>query len=447
MKYKKIILILILVIILLLLCFYYNKTEYLDASGLTPVSNEALQHISSLYNNQQVLSNNLKILQTGEINNIKSESINSESINSKSITTTEIISPKICFDATNCLDKSAVGTLLLISSPINDYMYLPNQCVIWSDLNPYINKEIIAKNTTFDMAYNTAKWNEKNIYRTITQDQRQSNGTGIEITVPNPPSGSNYDYTVLWIQTLNDRWSDFKIYNNTPYKTFGKYSTGLRRLNSISPNGAMHNERWEFFEWYPVPIKLNADRKIMISNFRAGSPTWFSGFAFSTNPWNHCRISALSLHWQTNKDTESDIDGGNSALAWDNDNWNNDPLIRFPPNTQPSFQIPFVNSGKDKIFYIIEHNSNWGPGIVMASAQKADNTYQDIGGLYTTFNNPFSRHFTSKLYQRYYGVIIPKNLLPTDKDFITIRVSMPKGGTNLYVREVGTHDYNPLSIQ
>lgn len=451
---KRIEIILILVILLLILVYFnYNRTEYLDTtnSTLTPISNEAIQYISSMYNNQQVLSNNLKILQTADINNIKNNKINSETINSQMInnsqliTTPQLVSPKICFDDNSCLDKSAINKLLLISNPINDYMYLSNQCEIWSDLKPRINKEIITKNTTFEMKHDVNKWNGKHIYTTTTRNQRQTNGTGIEITVPKPPAGSYYDYTVLWVQTLNDRWSDFKVYNNSPYNTFGKFSTGLRRLNNISPDGAIHNERWDLFEWYPVPIKLNSDRKIMISNFRAGSDTWFSGFAFSTNPWNHCRISGLSLHWQTNKDPESDIDGTNPALVWDNNAWNGDPLIRFPPNTQPVFQIPFVNSDKDKIFYVIEHNNNWGPGIISVSIQKTDNTYQDIGGLYTTFNNPFSRHFNSKIYQRYYGVIIPKNLLPTNKNFITIRVSTPDGNP-FYVREVGTHDYNPFSL-
>ncbi len=440
--------ILILVIILLIIVYiYYNEKENLDSSNnlITPLSNDAIQYISSMYNNQQVLSNNLKILQTADINNIKNNKITSESIDSQLITTPQIISPKICFDNNSCLDKTAVNSLLLISSPINDYMYLPNQCEIWSDLKPRINKEIIATNTTFDMGYDVNKWYGKNIYRTTTQAQRQSNGTGIEITVPNPPTGANYDYTILWVQTLNERWSDFKVYNNSPYKTFGKFTTGYRKLNNISPNGATHNEYWSLFEWQPVPIKLNSDRKIMISNFRNGSPTWFSGFAFSTNPWNHCRLAAISIHWQTNKDPESDIDNTNAAITWNSENWNNDNLLQFNKNTQPSFQIPFVNSGKDKIFYVVEHNNSWGPSVIMVSVQKADNTYQDIGGLYTTFNNPFSRHFNSKIYQRYYGVIIPKNLLPTDKNFITIRVSMPDG-ENLYVREVGTHDYNPLAL-
>ena len=318
---KRIHVIFILIIILIVLVYlYYKNQENLDVSGslstFTPTSNDAIQYISSMYNNQQVMSNNLKISQTAEINNIKNNNISSESINSQLITSPKIISPQICFDKDSCLDKSAVSALLLLSSPMNDYMYLPDQCTIWSDLKPYINKEIVPKGTTFDTGFDVNKWNGKQIYITTDYMQPQANGKGIEITVPMPPFGANYDYTVLWIQTLNDRFSDFKVYNNNPYKTFGKYSTGYRKLNNISPNGATHNENRELFEWYPVPIVLNSDRKIMISNFRNDSGTWFSGFAFSTNPWNHCRISALSLHWQTNKDAEGDIDNTNPGLIW-----------------------------------------------------------------------------------------------------------------------------------
>ena len=129
-----------------------------------------------------------------------------------------------------------------------------------------------------------------------------------------------------------------------------------------------------------------------------------------------------------------------------NTDWNSEPLLKLPPGSSPSIQIPFVNSGKDKIFYVIEHNSSWGPGVLMTNIQQTDGTYKQLGGLFTSFNNPFSRHFNSKLYQRYYGVIVPKNLLPTDKNFITIRIDMPTGLSDLLVREVGTHDYNPKQL-
>jgi hypothetical protein len=49
----------------------------------------------------------------------------------------------------------------------------------------------------------------------------------------------------------------------------------------------------DLFEWYPIPIKLDSTRKILINNPYSivpginNLPTYFSAFAFSTNPWNH----------------------------------------------------------------------------------------------------------------------------------------------------------------
>lgn len=441
--------ILILILILLTIIIYlHSRKENFD-------SNIALQTISSMYNNKKILSNNLEISQKAIINDlstryINSEELESEKINSQIINSQKITSPLLCFNNNKCLTEATINTILLASSPIINYMYLPTQCIIWSNLKSYINNDIKTVNTTFDMTYNNSKWpandqNSKFIYSTTTKSTRESNNTGIEITIPQPPSGSNYDYNVLWVQTTNNMWQTFKVFTRNPYTSYGKYAVGLEKLNNISPDGAIHNERWDYFVWYPVPFKMSADRKIMINNFRSGGECWYSGFAFSTNPWNHCKLSALSIHWQTNKDIEGDIDNTNPAITWHSDIWNNQPLAKFNSNTEPEFKIPFVNSGNDKVFYIIEHNNSWGPGIINVSIQNSDGTnYTSLGGLYDSFNNPFARHHNSVNFQRYLGVIIPNNLLPSNINFITIKLSIPYELIGFHFREVGTHDYNPF---
>lgn len=420
--------IIIIILLVILITYLYKKQENF-------VSNDALQTISSMYNNQKIISNNLEILQEAKIQNLTAKTITS---------------PEICFSNNKCISESMFNALLLSASPINNYMYLPEQCIIWSNLKPYIEKDIKVINTGFDLKHNDSKWpsndvNGKFIYSTTTTGNIESNNTGIEITIPQPPSGSNYDYNVLWVQTLNDRWSTFKIFRREPYVSFGKYADGLQYLNNMSPDGAIHNERWDRFVWYPVPFKMPVNRKIMINNFSSGRDVWYSGFAFSTNPWNHCKLSALSIYWQTNKNLEGDIDDSNSAIRWSDDTWKNQPLARFVSNTEPEFKIPFVNSGNDKVFYIIEHNNTWGPGIINVSIQNANGTnYTSIGGLYDSFNNPFARHHNSVNYQRYLGVIIPKKILPSNVNFITIKLSIPYNMDGLYFVEVGTHDYNPF---
>lgn len=446
MNFKLIIIIILLLIIIYL--YTYTQKEYF-------ASDIALQTISSMYNNQKILSNNLEILQEAKINDlytkyIDSEKLESKKINSQIINSQKITSPSICFNNNKCLTEATINTLLLVSSPLNDYMYLPNECIIWSNIKSKINNDIRAINTSFDMTYDNSKWpsndvNSKFIYSTTTRGTKESNDTGLEITIPNPPSGANYDYNVLWVQTLNDNWKTFKVFTRNPYTSFGKYAIGLEWLNNISPNGAIHNERWDRFVWYPVPFKMSSDRKIMINNFHAGGDCWYSGFAFSTNPWNHCKLSALSIHWQTNKDLESAMDNTNPAITWHSDRWNNQPMAIFGSNTEPIFKIPFVNSGNDKVFYIIEHNNSWGPGIINVSIQNSDGTnYTSLGGLYDSFNNPFARHHNSVNFQRYLGIIIPKNLLPANINFLTIKLSIPYNNNGFVFREVGTHNYNPF---
>ena len=122
---------------------------------------------------------------------------------------------------------------------------------------------------------------------------------------------------------------------------------------------------------------------------------------------------------------------------------NNDQCVKFIKG-DVSFRIPFVNSGKTKIFYIIEHNNYWGPGIANVSLMN-DLVDVPLGGMYTTFDNPFSRHFNSKRYCRYYGVVIPKDKLPKAPiNFINLRLKIPSNSDGFFFREVGTHDFDPF---
>ncbi len=59
--------VLVIIIIILAILFLYNKQENLDATGI-PLSNEAIQNIASVYNNQNMQVTNLKV--TNDINAI-----------------------------------------------------------------------------------------------------------------------------------------------------------------------------------------------------------------------------------------------------------------------------------------------------------------------------------------------------------------------------------------
>jgi hypothetical protein len=436
---------------------YSHNENFYSATPSSINSVSIVDNISKLYSSGNFNGIN------GRINNFIANDISANIINTNNLNSSEIISSKVCFDASGliCLDKTIINNFIDLQKPLFRYMYLPNESSLGTvndcsslssdkigDGKIGDGKMISALNTTFDMTYSINKWDGKYIYRTVNGTTLQSNGTGIKITVPQPPQGSTYDYEVLWIQTLNDRpypgprWSTFKVYQNVNNTTkyFGSYATGNRLLNNISPDGSIHNERWDYFEWYPVPINLKDSREIIISNFYS-SDTWYSGFAFSSNPWKHCRVSAISVHWQTNISSDpTGINNTNPAIGWNSDNNNNDPLGQFIGNTSPEIRIPFVKSERNKIFYIIEHNSTWGPSMISIELKK-DGVYTKIGNLYTTFNNPFARHFNSKPYQRYYGMVIPKDkLIGITENFMTLRINVPLNNYHFYFREVGTHD-------
>jgi hypothetical protein len=293
----------------------------------------------------------------------------------------------------------------------------------------------------------------------------QDNGNGLKIKVPPKNNTMTTDFSVLWVQVTNkitsatnEAWQTFRVYDlldttNNVRKYFGKYIGGSNRINNIDPNGATQSDEYDLFEWIPVPIDLNGNQKreIYISNFYS-KDTWFSGFAFSVNPWNHAKSSALAIHWQVNKQDTTQgigsIERDITKIAWNNNVDSNNPqyniqLSRFKANVSAEFRLPFVNSQRNKIFYIAVWNNEYNPAIVGLEISK-NNVYQPLGNFYTTFDNPFSRHINSKTNLRYIGIIIPKDHLPpVTENFIKLKIITAPGIDTIFA-EVGTHDENPF---
>ncbi len=528
---------------------YFNNlnTKTLNTDTFD-TKNATISNINSSGNIQNTTDNYNKFTKLNTENSNTNSIINSNNTNIKNIsildnlnianknfTNSTMYVDSLCFD-NKCFDKSIFDNINKIdiikqqySSPLNQYMYLPNsrntngsiindKNLIWNniknEITPNNNSDgkLKSVNGTWALDYNTTLWKGKNIYKilypsiTVQTTRRvsiwfgldstnvttsttkilyhQYDGSGIEVRVPEHPNKANgEDYTVLWVQTINGRWSCFRVYeydinNNVVVKYFHKHISGFNNLNKISPDGSTHNDVWNEFEWTPVPINLtgNIQRKVMISIFfetddATKNQAWFSGIAFSTNPWNHYKCHALELHWQihkldANNNLIREIDNTYSYIKWwansDGDAWNNTRLAYFDGTASSLvstiastlgssevlvyFRIPFVNSGKDKIFYLVEHNSNYDTGTYEVSILY-NNVYKSLGNFRTTFQNPFATHFNSKMYQRYYAVRIPKELLPPvdskNNNFINFRLSLYKN-ESIYFTEVGTHDESPF---
>jgi hypothetical protein len=428
--------------------------------------------------------------------------MNTKNLNTDKLSLKNVNVNKLCFTPTNCITKDTISSMLLLDSPISSYMYLPNTPLQtynfilppFSDTTSYIFDpsrnvtatpkvypkfikiqstdkiiiEAVGESMTIksDTTHGTpAKMIiRSNNTTTPTQsgNQPQDNGNGLKIIVPPKDNKMPSDYTVLWVQVINktpdNYWQSFRVYDLIPTTTnvrkyYGKYVGGANKLNNIDPTGSAQTDTWDQFEWIPVPIDLtgNASREIYISNFHT-LDTSFSGFAFSTNPWNHAKSSAVSLNWRVNMvDTSLGIDDSptdrTTYIKWEGiELTNNTQLASFVNNTSPKFRIPYVNSQRNKIFYIAAWNNDKNPGIIGLETY-INGVWEQLGSFYTTFDNPFSRHFNSKTSLRYIGVIIPKDLLPPSRvgevNFINLKITVAPG-SNLLFTEVGTHDENPF---
>jgi hypothetical protein len=104
-----------------------------------------------------------------------------------------------------------------------------------------------------------------------------------------------------------------------------------------------------YHQWTPIPAR-RAGKLGLISKSNTDKDFWIRGLAFSKNPWGHAAQSAVGYHWAVN---------GGSATGWSEPNWNSDSLAYIPSKTQLVLKVPVVPSGRDKLLYLIEHNSNW----------------------------------------------------------------------------------------
>ena len=57
-----------------------------------------------------------------------------------------------------------------------------------------------------------------------------------------------------------------------------------------------------------------------------------------------------------------------------------------------------------------------------------------------TYDNPFSRHWNSKLYERYIAARIPNQVIPANARYLNVVIDMTKQDSQINFREIGTHD-------
>ena len=104
--------------------------------------------------------------------------------------------------------------------------------------------------------------------------------------------------------------------------------------------------------------------------------------------------------------------------------------------TNWELKVPVVSSGRDKLLYLIEHNSDWN-GCMHTGITVGD---RPIERFLASYDNPFARHWNSKMYERYIAARIPAALIPAGARWLSVRIHMGNQNNNIHFREIGTHD-------
>ena len=249
-------------------------------------------------------------------------------------------------------------------------------------------------------SYRVTLWNKRRILNIGVN--YQANGNGLKTTIPE-------GYNVIWLRVLNERWAVFRAaFIDQSQEQMGKFTCGKRSLNELSPDGTTADSFESTHMWCNIPVSRSGQIAIYTDIFTEG---WISGIAFGKNLWNHARNSALAYHWVIN---------GGTAITWGSDNWNGDIFATIPGEKVSELIVPVHPSDKDKLLYIVEHNNNWN-GIMHTNIYVKDKLIERFR---STYENPFARHFNSKLYSRYFAARIPKELINSGDRFISVKIYM-----------------------
>lgn len=314
----------------------------------------------------------------------------------------------------------------IATNPMQHRMYPSDDPIIFQDIFDAQAKGQISKcgNAQYDdTSWRSNKWPMPLGGRRIIKfgGNNETFGNGAEINIPG-------GYNTLWVRILGQRWNVIGVFSKrgTP---LGAWAGGFRSANCYCPDGSLHDsdtpDNFAFHQWLPIPVG-GSEAVLLHSMQGTNDGFWLSGLAFSKNPWNHATQSADGYRRGLN---------GGEPIGWNSDNFNNDVAGQIEGNTNKELKVPVVPSGRDKLLYLIEHNSNWN------GCQHAGITIngQPIERFVATYDNPFARHWNSKFYCRYIAARIPAKLT-SGVNFLSVRIDMGGITNSIFFREIGTHD-------
>lgn len=322
-----------------------------------------------------------------------------------------------------------------------------------------------------------------------TEQKDYDNSVGFKITIP-----KNLPFTcqVIWIQvplyntglgknrSFRATYTDINDIDPNLDVVYSTHKSGY--TNYYMPDGSDYNSinsfnYYEYTQWVPIPInysQMDASGSLYLRRNRTevrdstiNSLFMISGIAFTTNPWNCCKIPAFCIHYNLNQNPNYDDNNiSNQSTTYNYDNVTDYVTI---DSTLFYTKIPIINNGKDKLLYlnIVNYETvninlasvyvcNTDPNLsnllLKNSIFEQTNNYttlvnnnlvQKLNNFATSYDNPFARFFNSHKNNRYIATIIPSNMITNNFIFVVLQ-SQITTGSSLSIREIGTHDLFPL---
>jgi hypothetical protein len=503
----------IIVILILVLIIYYLYKKNNENYVSIPQNNQAI--INDIYSiivsnttqnpNQMIVTNKItqdvsatqltigNNLSTQKIigNNIKANVITSESVNF--INDNKLIVNAVCDFSNNCLSVTELNNLNYLVNPKIHRMYFPDasNCIIFEKLNfitiGFNNQysilgtttgKVITTDTTPSATVNPFLYNTDKIgyYCTPQANNDSDNNMGFVVNIPTPAQ-LGFTPSVLWIEVynLNEGGKSFQVSDGVNFSV--KIGSYRNNYNIMRPDGGISSNLFNLDKnsyWFSIPFDYNtiSSQKILyVSRYVSESGDFkICGLAFTTNPWNHFSVPILSIRWNLNN-TISDMRGPLSITTNISSNEFSIYLNTSGKTNKSNIivRIPVVNSGKDKVLYLISTNEgtysvdvikgvyiftnpNIHPSIASTTkdlttattADTFDNPMVKLTNFSASFNNPFSRNSNSSNYRRYTATIIPKQYITSN--FIIIGMQYPYSistgwsWSTTRIKEMGTHD-------
>ncbi len=320
--------------------------------------------------------------------------------------------------------KQLVATQNTSSNKLSDYMYFPEDAVIYQNVFDALQNSAIAKSG------NPVGWDEGS-YKVNPWNGRQLLRIGFKNAFPNGllvnvPDGKS----VIWISVLSDRWESFEVYNQADGKPLGNFTSGYRLSNRINPDGTNYVGNLTTHTWMPIPVPGPGKYVICGGNKKndGGNDCWISGIAFSSNPWAHAMNSAVAYHWLVND--------GSPNPTWVNHNERGDHHTRLDRGKTYVLNVPVVKSSKDKLLYFVLNDS-------FTDCKIAVND-KPVDKLVRTNNNPFAKFFNNATFDGQYFNNFVATKVPNDyiqaSGFLKVTVDLTGLSNDINFREIGTID-------